>query len=112
MQPPGRRAGASRSDMATVNREKYQRLIDTCKPLPPTPTAVAHPCDASSLEGTMEAARLSLILPLLVGPRERIKAAAAAAGVDLGDAEIVDAPHSEASAAAAVRLVREGKAEA
>ena len=37
--------------MATVQREKYQRLIDTCKALPPTPTAVAHPCDVSSLEG-------------------------------------------------------------
>ena len=29
--------------------EKYQRLIDFCKTLPPTPTAVAHPCDETSL---------------------------------------------------------------
>src|SRR6478736_4502946 len=98
MQPPGRRAGDSRSDMATVQREKYQRLIDNCKSLPPTPTAVAHPCDASSLEGAMAAAKLGLIVPFLVGPAARIRAVAAASGIDLAGVEIVDAPHSVASA--------------
>ena len=52
----------------TAKHEKYQRLIDACKSMPPTPTAVAHPCDASSLEGAMEAAKLGLIVPILVGP--------------------------------------------
>jgi hypothetical protein len=37
---------------------KYQRLIDFCKTLPPTPTAVAHPCDESSLRGAVDAAKL------------------------------------------------------
>lgn len=60
----------------------------------------------------MEAARLGLIVPTLVGPRDRILAVAASSGIDLSGVEIVDAPHSEAAAAAAVRLVREGKAEA
>ena len=96
----------------TAKHEKYQRLIDACKSIPPTPTAVAHPCDASSLEGAMEAARLGLIVPTLVGPRERILAVAAKAGINLLETRIVDAPHSEASAAMAVQLVREGKAEA
>ena len=96
----------------TAKHEKYQRLIDVCKSIPPTPTAVAHPCDASSLEGAMEAARLGLIVPTLVGPRERILAVAAKAGIDLSETTIVDTPHSEASASMAVQLVREGKAEA
>jgi len=91
---------------------KYQRLIDFCRTLPPTPTAVAHPCDRSSLEGCMEAARLKLITPILVGPRERILALADESKIDLSGVQIVDAPHSHASAAAAVQLVREGKAEA
>jgi phosphate acetyltransferase len=98
--------------MANDGHEKYQRLIDSCKALPPTPTAVAHPCDASSLEGAMEAARMGLIVPILVGPRERILAVAAASGIDLAGVEIVDAEHSVAAAATAVRLVREGRAEA
>lgn len=93
--------------------EKYQRLIDYCKALPPLPTAVVHPCDASSLAGALEAAHLGLIAPILIGPRERIEAVAKESGVSLADfLPIVDAPYSQAAAAAAVQLVREGKAEA
>ena len=92
--------------------EKYQRLLDFCKSLPPTPTAVAHPCDESSLRGAVEASQLGLIAPILVGPRARIEALAKQHGIDLANIPIVDAPYSEASAAKAVELVREGKAEA
>ena len=92
--------------------EKYRRLIDYCRDLPPLPTAVAHPCDASSLAGALEAARIGLIAPVLVGPRARIEAVAQENGLRIGDVAIVEAAHSHAAAAAAVGLVREGKAEA
>jgi phosphate acetyltransferase len=91
---------------------KYERLIEFCKTLAPTPTAVVHPCDQASLEGAIEAARLGLIAPILVGPRERIEALAASLGTDLAGVQIVDAPHSAAAATIAVQLVREGRAEA
>ena len=35
--------------MNTRTRENFQRLIKAVKALPATPTAVAHPCDESSL---------------------------------------------------------------
>jgi len=92
--------------------EKYQRLLDFCKTLPATPTAVAHPCDESSVRGAVDAAKLGLIEPILVGPRARIEGAARQADVDIGRLEIVDAPYSEASATRAVELVREGRAQA
>ncbi|MGF6273049.1 phosphate acetyltransferase [Massilia sp. UYP11] len=96
--------------------EKYQRLIDYCKDLPPLPTAVVHPCDASSLTGALEAARIGLIAPVLVGPRARIEAVAQQVerehGLRIGDVPIVEAAYSHAAAATAVALVREGKAEA
>ena len=92
--------------------EKYERLIAYCKTLAPVPTAVAYPCDESSLQGALDAARLGLIAPILVGPEARIRAEAAAHNFDLGDIPIVDVAGAEAAAAAAVRLVREGKAEA
>jgi phosphate acetyltransferase len=92
--------------------EKYQRLLDFCKTLPATPTAVAHPCDESSIRGAVDAAKLGLIRPILVGPRARIESAARQADLDIGGCEIIDAPYSEASAARAVELVREGRAEA
>jgi len=96
----------------TPPHQKYQRLLEFCKTLPPTPTAVVHPCDESSLRGAIEAAQLGLIAPILVGPRARIEAVATEHGIALDGIPIVDAPYSEASAAKAVELVREGKAEA
>jgi phosphate acetyltransferase len=92
--------------------EKYERLIARCTSLQPVPTAVAHPCDESSLRGALEAAELGLIAPFLVGPQRRIEAVAKEHGLDLAGHSIVDAPHSEASAEAAVALASEGKAEA
>lgn len=88
---------------------KYQALIDACAKLPPLPMAIVHPCDALSLAGAMAAARLGLIHPVLVGPHARIRTAAAEAGQDLSGIEIVDTPHSHASADRAVALVREGR---
>jgi len=91
---------------------RYERLIAACAALPPTITAVVHPCDASSLESAMAAMRVGLIHPILVGPRAKILAAAAAAGMDLDSTEIVDAPHSDAAAEIAVGLVQQGRCEA
>ena len=92
--------------------EKYQSLLDSCRLLPPTPTAVAHPCDQSSLEGAVDAARMGLIAPILVGPRARIEAVASEFAIDISNLPIVDAPFSQASADKAVELVHQGKAEA
>jgi phosphate acetyltransferase len=92
--------------------EKYQRLIDYCQTLDPLPTAVVHPCDASSLTGAIEAAQMGLIAPILCGPADRIRAVAQQHGIPIGDYPIVDAPYSQAAAEAAVAEVREGRAEA
>jgi len=91
--------------------KKYDQLLARCKKLPAIPTAVAHPCEATALEGPLDAAKLGLIEPILVGPAEKIRAVAKAAKLDLGKTEIIDTPHSHASAARAVELVREGRAE-
>jgi phosphate acetyltransferase len=92
-------------------RDKYQRLIAAVSALPATSTAVAHPCDASSLGGAIEAAKLGIIVPLLVGPGKKILAAGSAANIDLTPYEIIEAEHSHAAAERAVALVREGRAE-
>ena len=90
---------------------KYERLLERCAGLAPVPTAVAHPCEKSALEGALEAGQKGLITPILVGPAGKIEEIAKASGVDLGRTEIIEAPHSHASAATAVALVREGRAE-
>ncbi len=91
--------------------DKFDQLLARCKGLEPIPTAVAHPCEASALAGAIEAAEKGLIKPILVGPAAKIRALAKENKLKLGDIEIVDTQHSHESAAQAVQLVREGKAE-
>jgi phosphate acetyltransferase len=91
--------------------QKYERLIAATESLSPLATAVAHPCDETSLRGALDAAGAGLIVPTLVGPKDRIRVLAQLLGLDLHDVEIVDVPHSEAAADKAVELVRTGKAE-
>src|SRR5271154_7161437 len=90
---------------------KYEQMLVTCKNMKPIPTAVAHPCEESALSGAIEAANLGIIIPILVGPREKIESTARSVGIDLTSFQIVDTPHSNASAAKAVELVRQAQAE-
>jgi phosphate acetyltransferase len=95
----------------TSPTDKYSALLQRCAGFPAIPTAVAHPCDVSSLTGALDAASLGLIVPILVGPAAKIHAVAAEADVSLDGVTIVDAPHSHAAAARAVLAVRSGDAE-
>ena len=97
---------------AAARHEKYERLVKVASKHPPMATAVAHPCDAASLEGAVEAARMGLLQPILVGPLARIRDVAAKASLDIGAFELVESRHSHDSAAKAVELVRAGRAEA
>ena len=103
------------SKKATVaelhHHRKYERLIAATKKLPALVTAVAHPCDETSLRATIEAAEAGLIIPILVGHEEKILALATSLSLDLKGIEIIDVPHSHAAAEKSVELVRTGKAE-
>jgi phosphate acetyltransferase len=96
---------------ATRRHEKYDRLIAAARGVPAIPTAVAHPCDETSLKGALDAAAAGMIKPLLVGPEAKIRDIARKLGVDIAAFEIVDVPHSHAAAAKAVELVRAGRVE-
>jgi phosphate acetyltransferase len=89
----------------------YPALIEACAELEPVTTAVAHPCDESSLRAAVEAADADLIRPILVGPQARIRAVAEQCGLDIAAFRLVDTPHSHAAAAKAVEIVRAGEAE-
>lgn len=99
------------ADPTTKNSDpsKYDRLIAAAQQAPSAIMIVAHPCDENSLQGALEAAEKGLIVPVLVGPEARIRKVAEDNGLDLKAHEIVDVPHSHASAAKAVALIREGK---
>ena len=95
----------------TARHEKYRRLIEAAQALPPVTTAVAHPCDESSLTGAVDAAKMGPIKPILVGPK-KIATVARQLKLDISPYELVDVPHSHAEAAKAVEVVRAGRAEA
>ena len=97
--------------MTQTGTGKYEQALIRCRDLDPIPTAVAHPCDETSLAGAFEALANRLITPILVGPEKKIRDVAAKHGIDLGGTRIVDATHSHESAAKAVELVRLGEAE-
>jgi phosphate acetyltransferase len=91
---------------------KYEYLVETARKLPPTKTAIAHPCDQVSLESAVEAAKLGLIAPILVGPPARIHEVAARWNLDISGMPVVASEHSHDSAVKAVEQVRCAAAEA
>jgi phosphate acetyltransferase len=93
-------------------REKYQRVLAMARRLPPVVTAVVHPCDEVSLTSVTEAHQLGLIDPILVAPPARLHSLADSLGLDISSLPVVTSEHSHDSAARAVALVREGKAQA
>jgi phosphate acetyltransferase len=92
--------------------EKYEALIYACHALAPVRTAVAHPCDETSLRGAVEAAEAKIIKPILVGPEARVRALASSLKLDISQFQLIDTPYSHASAAKAVQIVRNGEADA
>jgi phosphate acetyltransferase len=90
---------------------KYERLIAKAKQVPAATTIVVHPCDETSLRGAIEAAEIGIIAPVLVGPVKKLASVADKFRIDIRGVETVDTPHSDAAAARAVQLIREGKGE-
>ncbi len=99
------------SSVADRPHAKYERLIARAKQVPAATTIVVHPCDETSLRGAIEAAEIGIIVPVLVGPAEKIAAVAHEHKLDIGRFDIVDVPHSDAAAAKGVDLIHEAKGE-
>lgn len=92
------------------NHDRFRELMARAAFGSSIATAIVHPCDDESLGAAIDAARAGLIVPILVGPATKIRAAAQHAGLDISGYRIVDTPHSHAAAARAVALVRNGEA--
>ena len=102
------------SDQTTEEKARhhaYEKLLARCRGLEPVTTAVAWPCEQTALAAPVEAAEAGLILPIFVGPRERIRAIAKEARLRIDSYAIEDVPESHAAAAKAVELIRSAKAE-
>ena len=90
---------------------RFNALLALGKGLDPVRCAVVHPCDKESLGGALDAARYNLIIPVLVGPKDKINKTAQDAGLDISGIELVDAPHSHAAADIAAEMAANGQVE-
>ena len=90
---------------------RLRALLARVANLEPLSCAVVHPCDAESLQGAVDAARLDLIVPVLVGPADKVRATAAAAGIDIKGMQLVDVPHSHAAAHRSAEMAANGDVE-
>jgi len=105
-----RRPRVALPEVQLIEKDRYyHRLIDGVAGLAPSRVAVVHAVDAESVRGGAEAAAAGMIVPVWIGPRSRMLAAAEAAGLDIASDEIIDAPHSHAAAAQAAQLAQSGK---
>jgi phosphate acetyltransferase len=88
---------------------QFNALLALGQQLSAVSCAVVHPCDEGSLAGALEAARLGLLVPVLVGPEYKIRSVADAAGLDLKGVQIVPMPHSHAAAEHAAGMAVSGE---
>ncbi len=108
--PAGYGEDAADADILHPERkhEKYERLIESTRDIPPVPTAVVWPCKDYAVAGPVEAAKEGIMEPFLVGSERLIRSAAEQGGIDLGGLTIVDAPSDSEAAARAVKMARDG----
>ncbi|WP_338846408.1 bifunctional enoyl-CoA hydratase/phosphate acetyltransferase [Massilia sp. W12] len=88
---------------------RWQALLAQVKGWPALSCAFVHPCHGFSLQAALDARELGLLQPVLVGPRAKILAAAEAAGLDIRDLPIHDAPHSHAACELALDMAQSGQ---
>jgi phosphate acetyltransferase len=110
---PTLKVARPRAAMPTMHLFDPQARLDTwvqtLRGHPPVRCAVVHPCDEGSLQGALDAAARGLIEPLLIGPLARIQALAARLGSALDGLELIDTPHSHASAARGAAIAARGE---
>ncbi len=94
------------------SHQQFARMLQACEGLAALPTAVVWPHDAASLDGALQAAKMGLIVPLLLGERSRIGAVARGLGKSIDGFGIVEVDDPHAAADEAVAMVRQGKVRA
>jgi len=107
-----RRPRALLPDIWLAERTHLHQLLHAARQLPPVRAAIVHPIDDFALSTAVEAAEAKIIIPVLVGPRRKIRDAAERKGVDISKYDLIETEHSNAAAAEAVAMARRGEVEA
>jgi phosphate acetyltransferase len=97
--------------LSPIQADAPRRLLERARGLAIPRVALANAGAEIPLSGLREAAEAGLAEPILLGDRDKIRAAAEAIGWDIAGLRLIDAPRDSASAAAA-ELARKGEADA
>lgn len=98
--------------MQSPSNQWLQKLLDVEPAFAPLVTAVVHPVDELSLKGAIAAAEKGIIIPILVGPQQKIIDTAIAAKLDISAYKIIPTKHSHEAADVAVKMAKTGEVEA
>ena len=90
---------------------RFKSLLAKAEGLSAVRCGVVHPCDPESLSGALDAAAHGLIVPVLIGPEDKIRATALAAGLSLDGIEVVPVAHSHEAAERAALMAVQGDLE-
>lgn len=94
------------------NNVLLKKLLLLRENMEPLITAIVHPVDELSISGAVAAAEDGIMIPILIGPKQKINEAAQKSNVDISKYELIDTVHSHEAAKIAVELARTGKVEA
>lgn len=92
--------------------DNFKAIIQSCQSMDAIRTAIVHPVKANVLTAVADSVKARMIIPILIGPLTKIKAAADAANIDITQWEHIDTEHSDAAAAKAVELAASEKVDA
>lgn len=95
-------------DLSLHYHDRYHGFMQSCKGLSPLRLAVVHPVTAHVMQAVEEISKEGMMVPVLVGPDQRMRQAADEAGVDISVYELVTVEHSHAAAAQAVAMAARG----
>ena len=90
---------------------RFKALLAKGDKLEAVRCAVVHPCDRESLCGALDAARYGLIVPLLIGPEQRMRQLAEENGLDLSGVELIHVGHSHEAAERAAAMAASAEVE-
>lgn len=112
---PTKKIRVARVRLPQVDIHKHDRfhsIIQSCEAMEAIRTAIVHPVKSNILEAVVDAVKAGLIIPVLVGPLNKITSAATEAGIDLSQWEMINTEHSDAAAQRAVELAANGEVDA
>lgn len=90
----------------------FHQFLERCEALAPIATSVCWPLSEVALRGAAEAAAAGIILPTLVGSKDRMEALARKIDINIRDYPITDAATEGLAAEMSVAMCRDGRAQA